>query len=308
MPDEILWKGMRSCVLGELPLPGEDVVVACPDEHALSNTACWRGYVPTWKLTDGKLFLVNIRGNQRLAASEPQLARWVTRVFRGAAGPIERSASCAYATRYRRAWEIDLRSGQVHRERLLDCPTNMDSPAWEELPRTRALFARTTDMHPLAGRPVAADFRQPRQRARCRATRTDGRLGPADVVERMGRKRADAGHYVEWERGEREMSAANVAGVFRTLGLDATLQDELARADEEDHRAALVAFEAAPIEPTLVLGDGRHLYVAPRDVGTDAAQVLACSRACVAASWRPGRVFVTRSSSYEVDLDGNVRD
>src|SRR5690349_20795973 len=46
------------------------------------STACWRRYIGTWKLEDGKFYLVNIDGVYKVTAPEPIFANWVTTVLR----------------------------------------------------------------------------------------------------------------------------------------------------------------------------------------------------------------------------------
>jgi hypothetical protein len=50
------------------------------------STACWRQYVASWRLDDGKLYLDKIEGLYRLDGDEPLFADWVTETLRIAVG------------------------------------------------------------------------------------------------------------------------------------------------------------------------------------------------------------------------------
>jgi hypothetical protein len=54
----------------------------------LFSTACWRGYIGTWEVKDGRLYLVNLQGSYEVVGGEPVPAEWVSgwlRVPRGEA-------------------------------------------------------------------------------------------------------------------------------------------------------------------------------------------------------------------------------
>jgi hypothetical protein len=46
------------------------------------SSACWRGYIGTWRLENTKLYLVGLEGRYRLNVAEPLFADWCTDVLR----------------------------------------------------------------------------------------------------------------------------------------------------------------------------------------------------------------------------------
>ena len=44
----------------------------------LNSTACWRQYIGTWEIKDGKLYLVDIIGKYKKIGDEPIFADWFT--------------------------------------------------------------------------------------------------------------------------------------------------------------------------------------------------------------------------------------
>src|ERR1700690_2290404 len=46
------------------------------------STACWRGYIGTWELKDGRFYLTNISGKYRVDGNDPVFADWFSGVLR----------------------------------------------------------------------------------------------------------------------------------------------------------------------------------------------------------------------------------
>ena len=42
----------------------------------IRSTACWRGYVASWQVTDGWLYLVKLIGRSEIEGQDPVLANW----------------------------------------------------------------------------------------------------------------------------------------------------------------------------------------------------------------------------------------
>jgi len=59
------------------PLPGSHPRIWASHDGRLS-TACWRGYIATWEIKDGRLYLVELsdRHTYRLEGDEPLFAEW----------------------------------------------------------------------------------------------------------------------------------------------------------------------------------------------------------------------------------------
>jgi hypothetical protein len=56
-------------------LPGDDGDVDC------YSTACWREYIGSWEIKDGKLYLIRLQGRYRLRGNEPLFADWVSGIL-----------------------------------------------------------------------------------------------------------------------------------------------------------------------------------------------------------------------------------
>jgi len=70
------------------PVDGERIRELDPIEFAkdesnaiLTSTACWRNYVATWEITEGRLFLVQFEGKFQVVENQPLFADWFSGEF-----------------------------------------------------------------------------------------------------------------------------------------------------------------------------------------------------------------------------------
>jgi len=47
-------------------------------EARMLSSACWRGYVGTWEIKDGRLYLLKLERDYELLGDEPLFADWVS--------------------------------------------------------------------------------------------------------------------------------------------------------------------------------------------------------------------------------------
>lgn len=132
VPEELTFNGVRSEMrsipvlpplhprIQEMPsIPSKDM-----DEAVLSSSACWRGYIGSWEIQEGKLFLRGLRGRYALLGEEPLWAEWYsgTLQFREADADGGRpEADCILDGEER---EIVVRDGVVVATRAADVPAS----------------------------------------------------------------------------------------------------------------------------------------------------------------------------------------
>lgn len=85
----------------------------------IGSTACWRGYIGTWKIQDEQLYLINLVGCYEMVDTHPIFADWVSGLIRVPQGKLlygDRSGTKVYAQ------EIHLRieQGKVIESTLID--------------------------------------------------------------------------------------------------------------------------------------------------------------------------------------------
>lgn len=311
--------------LGEVP----GVVRVGP---ASRDSSCWRGYVATWELRDGRLWLVALQGQLALAGERPLLARWVGGLYRLPLGRARsrprpgrrarervRARVPAGEARPRQLLELELEEGVVLRQRqVLPGRGAPGSPWWEaahwtRLPGSAGLFARRARKDPDEGRPQAHAFLGVHLREACLRARERARLSHGDVMERAGRKRSAGGGLAEWERGQRRFDAAWVRAVCDAVGLEPAEREALEAREHAGLAAAFERWRAQPLRPqlTLVLDPdledlGQVTYEAPEPACASESAALAWAQACCALAWRPGTLRLSRGEV--VRLDGHGRE
>ena len=108
----------------------------------VGSTACWRGYIGTWELKDGKLYLNEVRGHI-FYTGEPIFADWVTGVLRIPSGELLHYVHMGYGSVYEFETHIKLENGLVIEERKIDNRKKDVNPSelgWKNLPGNENKF------------------------------------------------------------------------------------------------------------------------------------------------------------------------
>jgi len=84
------------------------------------STACWRHYLGTWEIREGRLFLVQLRGLWKLEGAEPLFADWFTGVLKVPQGQMLQYAHFGFETVYEQDLFIEIENGVVVRSWVVD--------------------------------------------------------------------------------------------------------------------------------------------------------------------------------------------
>lgn len=151
---EILIKNGRRTSMAYCPtIPDNDPRIVKLDENELDtlrlelsknldylplfSTACWRGYIGTWKITLGKLYLVDIIGRYKLASDTPLFADWYSGVLRVPRGRVLQYIHMGFGTVFKKEQHIKIENGVVVKEKTLRNKVNKinaDELALKNLP------------------------------------------------------------------------------------------------------------------------------------------------------------------------------
>jgi len=107
------------------------------------STACWRQYVGTWELKDGKFYLRDIKGRYQLTSNQPIFADWVTAVIRIPDGELLHYVHMGFGSVYEFENHIKIENGIVIDERRIDNrkkDINGRNLGWENLPGNENKF------------------------------------------------------------------------------------------------------------------------------------------------------------------------
>ena len=94
------------------------------------STACWRGYIGTWELKDGRFYLVNVVGRYKIVGDEPVFADWFSGVLRIPDGELLHYVHMGFGSVYEYETHLKIENGMVVDERRID-NRNKDVNPWE---------------------------------------------------------------------------------------------------------------------------------------------------------------------------------
>ncbi|SDI53183.1 hypothetical protein SAMN04488540_10217 [Ferrimonas sediminum] len=78
------------------------------------SSACWRNYIATWEISEGRLYLIGLEGKYRLSAPEPILADWFSGEFTLPQGElIDCNVELDFTLRYTQEVSLRFQSGVV---------------------------------------------------------------------------------------------------------------------------------------------------------------------------------------------------
>lgn len=109
-----------------------------PDiDGIIFSTACWRMYIGTWELKDGKFYLVDVIGCYRKTTVEPIFADWVTTVLRIPDGELLHYVHMGFGSVYEFETHLKIENGVVVEERRIDNRNrdiDLGNLGWRNLP------------------------------------------------------------------------------------------------------------------------------------------------------------------------------
>ncbi|MEQ1573647.1 MAG: hypothetical protein ABL993_05315 [Vicinamibacterales bacterium] len=92
---------------------------AVGDPRGINSSACWRRYIGTWRIADGRLYLVELVGRYTLVG-EPIFAEWVTDLLKVPRGKVLKYVHMGFESVYEKEWLIDIVEGIVMDQWLED--------------------------------------------------------------------------------------------------------------------------------------------------------------------------------------------
>jgi hypothetical protein len=129
VPEELILDGEKVTMVSCPPLPvgHPRIIMVAPDEIAgddvspvVFSTACWRGYIGTWEIKDGKFYLVSLRGRYKLLGEEPVLADWFTGVLVIPRGELLQYVHLGFESVYEQEMQVKIEKGVVIETRVID--------------------------------------------------------------------------------------------------------------------------------------------------------------------------------------------
>ena len=96
-----------------------------PHDYIMS-TACWRRYIGTWEIKDGKFYLINLEGHVKLTKKEPVHATWFSGVLKVPEGTRLPYSLGDYSIIYEKEIHIMVENGIVMGQTIIDNRKSID--------------------------------------------------------------------------------------------------------------------------------------------------------------------------------------
>ena len=84
------------------------------------STACWRKYIGTWEIKEGRFYLVDLIGRLKLNGEQPLFADWFTGVLRIPQGDLLLRVHMGFGSVYEEELHIKIENGVVVKTKILD--------------------------------------------------------------------------------------------------------------------------------------------------------------------------------------------
>jgi len=133
IPEQLILNAKRECMHACPPIPNDSALVAeLSEEEAyeaakgqefgryLFTSACWRKYVGTWEIKDGKFYLIKLEGKYKLLKDEPVHATWVTGTIVVPQGEMVHYIHMGFSSIYEKELHIKIEAGMVVEQKVID--------------------------------------------------------------------------------------------------------------------------------------------------------------------------------------------
>jgi hypothetical protein len=126
----LIFNGKESSMAFCPPIPETlDTVIKLSDDEVekqikngeidddIFSTACWRDYIGTWEIKDGKFYLKDIVGRYKKVSRDPLFAEWFSGVIRIPKGNILQGVHMGFGSVYENEIHIKIENGIIVKQR-----------------------------------------------------------------------------------------------------------------------------------------------------------------------------------------------
>lgn len=125
--EKLIYEGEELSMAFCPPLPLDDprIRILDKEEYDRSNplvfsTACWRGYIGTWEIKDGKFYLIDLTGRYAMAEEELIYADWFSGVIRIPKGDLLHYVHMGFGSVFEKELHIKIKKGLVVKSKTID--------------------------------------------------------------------------------------------------------------------------------------------------------------------------------------------
>lgn len=110
--EKLILEGVQTSMAFCPPLPLSDPRVTKVEYRGLSS-ACWRGYIGSWEIKGGQLFLIGLSGRYKLQEGASIFAEWFSGTIKVPSGKILKYVHGGFSTEYEQEKYITIEDGFV---------------------------------------------------------------------------------------------------------------------------------------------------------------------------------------------------
>lgn len=148
----LLYDGDNTSMAFCPPLPeGHPRIKRLSDEEEMDkgvygiifSTACWRQYVGTWEIRDGRFYLVALTGRYVLVGKEPLFADWFSGTLRIPKGEVVEYVHMGFGSVFEQEIHVKVKHGIVTKTQTIDNRGRKHDKwqqGWDNLPGTENRF------------------------------------------------------------------------------------------------------------------------------------------------------------------------
>lgn len=127
--ENLIFEGEQTSMACSPPLPERHprIIELDPEDMEtekvswiISSTACWRQYIGTWEIKDGRFYLVDITGRYKMAGNDPIPADWFSGVIRIPKGELLHYVHMGFGSVYEQEIHVKIENGEVVKSRTID--------------------------------------------------------------------------------------------------------------------------------------------------------------------------------------------
>jgi|GEM_PF-342429 len=135
----LILEGNKTSMACYPPLPENDPRITRSPEYSICS-ACWRGYIGTWEIKQGRLFLIGLSGNYRLSEGASIFAEWFSGEINVPEGDVLDYVHGGFATVYEREQHITIKNGIVVTTSMTDNrPSSPDASKIKKFVESRGI-------------------------------------------------------------------------------------------------------------------------------------------------------------------------
>lgn len=119
-PENLIYQGKILPMFSTPSLPiGHPRLVRREEKEAMRefplafSTACWRNYIGTWEIREGRLYLLKLEGIWKLEGDTPLFADWVSTTLVVPRGKRLKYVHMGFESVYERTLYIEIHAGEV---------------------------------------------------------------------------------------------------------------------------------------------------------------------------------------------------